>query len=70
MSTNNGLAPSRVIEETVEKKVNGVVITASVLFSLRADARDRREGRITPDVDDADSMDDAGGVDPDRHPTR
>ena len=29
MSTNNGVAPSRVIEETVEKKVNGVVITAS-----------------------------------------
>ena len=29
MSTNNGVAPRRVIEETVEKKVNGVVITAS-----------------------------------------
>ena len=29
MSTNNGVAPRRVIEETVEKKVNGVVMTAS-----------------------------------------
>ena len=29
MSTNNGEAPRRVIDETVEKNVNGVVMTAS-----------------------------------------
>ena len=29
MSTNNGVAPRRVIDETVEKNVNGVVMTAS-----------------------------------------
>ena len=54
----------------VSLSVIAVVITTSVLASLRADARDRREGRITPDVDDADSIDDPGGVDPDRHPAR
>ena len=29
MSTNKGTAPRRVIEETVEKNVKGVVMTAS-----------------------------------------
>jgi len=50
----------------VSLSVIAVVIAASVIFSLRADAKDRRTGQLTPDVDDADSIDEPGGVDPDR----
>jgi tellurite resistance protein TerC len=50
-----------------------VVLTVSVLASLRADKRDHAAGLVPPHdlpVDDAEHADEPGGVDPDRPTTR
>ena len=52
----------------VSLSVIALVITVSVLASLRADARDHAAGIARP-VTDADTADELGGVDPDRHRT-
>ncbi len=48
-----------------------IVLTASILASLRADKRDREAGILPPHglpVDDAETADEPGGVDPAREP--
>jgi tellurite resistance protein TerC len=47
-----------------------LVLTASIWLSMRADRRDHEAGVKTPHnlpVTDAESVDELGGVDPDRH---